>query len=128
MVRVTPKVLEPAAGYLGANGISTLLQPCCERLSARTGEACSTAVLHDREIVFVAYGQANRMVSMTTMIGARLPAFCTATGRVILAGMAAVELDAFLAALKPVAVTLRTECDPVAIPRTHHQSARRAFP
>ena len=111
LFRLTPKVLELAAGYLGSNGISTLLQPCCERLSAQTGEACSTAVLHGEEIVFVAYGQPNRMVSMTTMIGSRLPAFCTSLGRVILAGLEDMELDAFLARLKPVPITPQTECD-----------------
>ncbi len=45
------------------------------------------------------------------MVGWRLPAFCTALGRVLLAGLEDTELDAFLAALHPRALTPQTELD-----------------
>jgi IclR family pca regulon transcriptional regulator len=87
LFRLTPGVLRLAAAYLGSNGASTILQPRCERLSLALGGPCSAAVLDGEEIVFVAYGQPTRMVSVTTMVGWRLPAFCTALGRVLLAGL-----------------------------------------
>jgi len=114
LFRLTPRVLRLAAGYLGGNGVSTILQPRCERLSLALGEPCSAAVLDGEEIVFIAYGQPTRMLSVTTMVGWRLPAFCTALGRVLLAGMPDPELDAFFAALRPVAVTPQTDLDPAA--------------
>jgi IclR family pca regulon transcriptional regulator len=111
LFRLTPGVLRLAAAYLGSNGASTILQPRCERLSLALGGPCSAAVLDGEEIVFVAYGQPTRMVSVTTMVGWRLPAFCTALGRVLLAGSADAELDAFLATLRPQALTPQTEID-----------------
>lgn len=112
LFRLTPGVLRLAAAYLGSNGASTILQPRCERLSLALGGPCSAAVLDGEEIVFVAYGQPTRMVSVTTMVGWRLPAFCTALGRVLLAGLGEAELDAFLAKLRPQPATPQTELDP----------------
>jgi len=111
LFRLTPGVLRLAAAYLGSNGASTILQPRCERLSLALGGPCSAAVLDGEEIVFVAYGQPTRMVSVTTMVGWRLPAFCTALGRVLLAGLEDAALDAFLARLRPQALTPQTELD-----------------
>ncbi|MBP0445761.1 helix-turn-helix domain-containing protein [Roseomonas sp. SSH11] len=112
LFRLTPKVLQLASGYLGANGVSALLQPRCERIAATTGAACSVAMLDGAEIVFVAYGQASRLMPVNTMIGARLPAHCTALGRVLLAALPDAELEDILRALRPEAVTPRTETDP----------------
>ncbi|MDB5376428.1 MAG: IclR family transcriptional regulator [Rubritepida sp.] len=111
LFRLTPGVLRLAAAYLGSNGASTILQPRCERLSLALGGPCSAAVLDGEEIVFVAYGQPTRMVSVTTMVGWRLPAFCTALGRVLLAGLDGAELDVFLARLCPQPATPQTELD-----------------
>ncbi|WP_424813061.1 IclR family transcriptional regulator domain-containing protein [Roseococcus sp. YIM B11640] len=124
LFRLTPGVLRLAAAYLGSNGASTILQPWCERLSLELGGPCSAAVLDGEEIVFVAYGQPTRMASVTTMVGWRLPAFCTALGRVLLAGLPDAELDTFLAALEPAPVTPQTELDRRRI-RARIQAARR---
>lgn len=124
LFRLTPRVLRLAAGYLGSNGVSTILQPRCERLSLAIGEPCSAAVLDGEEIVFIAYGQPTRMLSVTTMVGWRLPAFCTALGRVLLAGLPDAALEGFVAGLRPVAVTPQTILDPVAI-RAQVMKARR---
>lgn len=112
LFRLTPGVLRLASAYLGSNGASTILQPRCERLSLALGGPCSAAVLDGEEIVFVAYGQPTRMASLTAMVGWRLPASCTALGRVLLAGLEDAALHAFLAVLRPQALTPRTELDP----------------
>lgn len=109
LFRLTPRVLRLAAGYLGASGVSTVLQPLCERLAAEAGGPCSAAVLDGAEIVFVAYGRPRLMLNVSTMVGSRLPAFCTALGRVLLAHLPEAERAA---ALRPFPVTPRTETDP----------------
>ncbi len=125
LFRLTPRVLRLAAAYLGANGISALLQPRCEKISAEVGGACSAAVLDGADVVFIAYGRPARLLNVTTMVGLRLPAFCTALGRVLLAGLPEDELETFLARLRPVAVTPQTELD-VARIRTRITEAREA--
>jgi len=115
LFRLTPGVLRLAAGYLGANGLSNILQPRCEKLSAEVGAPCSAAVLDGAEIVFIAYGQPARLLNLTTNVGLRLPAFCTALGRVLLAGLPEAEMEAVLARHPPAALTPQTELDPLRI-------------
>jgi IclR family transcriptional regulator, pca regulon regulatory protein len=113
--RLTPQVLRLAAAYLGSSAVSTILQPRCEALSHATGEPCSAAVLDGEEIVFIAYGRPSRMVSLTPMLGVRLPAHCTALGRVLLAGLDDAALAGFIAGIRPQPLTARTELDPAKI-------------
>ncbi|MBB5693509.1 IclR family transcriptional regulator domain-containing protein [Muricoccus pecuniae] len=112
LFRLTPAVLRLASGYLGSNGVSALLQPACERIAASAMAACSVAMLDGAEIVFVAYGQPARLVPANTMVGARLPAYATALGRVLLAALPEEALAPLLRALPPRALTPRTETDP----------------
>jgi IclR family pca regulon transcriptional regulator len=113
LFRLTPRVLRLASGYLGSNGVSSLLQPRCERIAATTMAACSAAMLDRGEIVFVAYGQPSRLVSFNSMVGTRMPAHCTALGRVLLAALPDGDLDPWLGSLRPEPLTPRTETDPV---------------
>src|SRR5438477_8048236 len=53
LFRLTPRILGLAAAYLLSNGLSTRLQPVCERLSAATGETCSVAVLDGDEVAMI---------------------------------------------------------------------------
>ena len=127
LFRLTPGVLRLASGYLGSNGVSSLLQPCCERVAAATGAACSVAMLDGLEIVFVAYGLPARLAPVNAMIGTRLPAHCTALGRVLLAALPEAERDSRLAALRPEAPTPRTETDPARIRRAVLAAGRDGF-
>jgi IclR family pca regulon transcriptional regulator len=109
LFRLTPGVLRLAGSYLGASGAATLLQPACDRLSAELGVACSAAVLDGAEAVMVAY--ATPRFQHGGGAGLRLPAFCSAVGRVLLAGLSPEAEAAFLEALEPVPVTPRTVLD-----------------
>jgi len=111
LFRLTPQVLRLASAYLSSNGISTVLQPLCERLAEQAGGPCSAAVLDGEEIVFIAYGRPRRMLNVTTMVGSRLPAFCTALGRVLLAHLPDAERDVALKRFRLTAVTPQTVTD-----------------
>lgn len=113
--RLTPRVLRLASGYLASNGVSSLLQPRCERIAAERGTTCSVAMLEGAEIVFVAHAQAARLSPFSGMVGTRLPAHCTALGRVLLATLPDPVLEGVLATLRPEPVTPRTETDPARI-------------
>jgi len=51
-------------------------------------------------------------MSIDLGLGSRLPAHCTSMGRVLLAGLPAPELDAFLARVRMIAYTNRTITSP----------------
>ncbi|MBL6457074.1 helix-turn-helix domain-containing protein [Belnapia sp. T6] len=105
LFRLTPRVLRLAGSYLGASAASTVLQPACDRLCAELGETCSAAVLDGTEAVMVAYASPRRPYTAGAGPGLRLPAFCSAVGRVLLAHLPEAEREAFLTRLRPEPVT-----------------------
>ena len=107
LFRLTPKVLGLAAAYLGSGGNAAALQIACDRLCAELDEACSAAVLDGEMAVMIAHASPPRYLSAAPGIGFRVPAFCSALGRVLLA-----ETEGELAgicALTPRTVTDRNE-------------------
>jgi IclR family transcriptional regulator, pca regulon regulatory protein len=94
-----PRILHLGYAYLSTAPIPITAQPVLEELSERLGEATSVAVLDDGEVVYIARAATRRIVAVTLAVGSRVPAYCTALGRVLLAGMqpeqAAQELAKF---------------------------------
>jgi IclR family transcriptional regulator, pca regulon regulatory protein len=84
-----PRVLNLGYSYLSTAPIPIAAQPVLEELSAQLGEATSVAVLDDGEVVYVARAATRRIVAVTLGVGSRVPAYCTALGRVLLAAMPA---------------------------------------
>jgi IclR family pca regulon transcriptional regulator len=86
--RLTPKVIEFASGYLNSNdGWVAIASPYLEVLRNRVEENVSAVVLDRTDIVYVCSFAADKMMSINIRIGGRKPAYCTAMGRVLLAGM-----------------------------------------
>ncbi len=108
---LTPRVLELAVTYLSVSPAAAIFQPCCDRLAAEWGETFSVAALDGEHAVMIAYATPRRMYMEAPGVGLRLPAFCSAVGRVLLAGLAPMERDKFLKRLRPKAITLRTVTD-----------------
>jgi IclR family pca regulon transcriptional regulator len=105
---LTPRVLELAVTYLSASPAAALLQPCCEQLAAECGETFSVAALDGAHAVMIAYATPRRMYMEAPGVGLRLPAYCSAVGRVLLAGLPVGDRDKFLKQLRPKAITPRT--------------------
>jgi IclR family transcriptional regulator, pca regulon regulatory protein len=108
---LTPRVLQLAATYLGASHAATLLQPCCERLAAEYGDTFSVAALDGDSAVMIAYATPRRMYMDSPGIGLRLPAYCSAVGRVLLAALPEAKREQTLQQLRLEAVTPRTVTD-----------------
>jgi IclR family pca regulon transcriptional regulator len=124
---LTPKVLELATAYLGASVATSVLQPCCELLSAEYGETFSVAVLDGEDAVMIAYAMPRRMYMDSAGVGLRLPAHCSAVGRVLLAGLPEDARERFLDRLQPRAQTPRTVTSKPALRRILAQVAEDGF-
>jgi IclR family pca regulon transcriptional regulator len=114
---LTPRVLALGQSYLSSSSFPRAVQPLLERLAETIHESCWAAILDGDEVVMVASARTNRILSAGMSIGSRLPAFCTALGRVLLAGLPNDEIDAYLGRLTPRKYTQRTITEPAAIRR-----------
>ncbi|MCG0239985.1 MAG: IclR family transcriptional regulator [Firmicutes bacterium] len=87
-------------------------QLALERLVRESGETAHLVVYERGEAVFVNKVESSRTVTMGSHIGARMPAYCTATGKVLLAHLPEGELERYLAETPLRRLTLHTITDP----------------
>lgn len=109
--RLTPRVLELGYAYLSALDISDIVLPLMKRLAERLDQSCSLSVLDGDEIVYLARVPVRKIMTVALGVGARLPAFATSMGRVLLSGLSEAARDAVLS--RPLkAWTPQTETEP----------------
>ena len=109
---LTPRVLALGWAYLSSLDLGELAGPFMEELSAKTRESCSIATLDLPDIVYVARVPTSRIMTVALGVGARLPAYPTSMGRVLLADLADDELTAYLSTLRAESLTNRTVTSP----------------
>jgi len=107
-----PKVLSLGYSYLSSTPLTVSAHPYLNQISRSLNESCSLAVLQDDEVLYVGRSAASRIMSVSLTTGSRLPAYCTALGRTMLAHLAPQELDAYLARVPLKAMTERTVVNP----------------
>ncbi|ODS71596.1 MAG: IclR family transcriptional regulator [Bordetella sp. SCN 67-23] len=110
--RLTPRILELGFAYLTSMPFWDLAEPIMEQLTNEAHQSCSATVLDGTDIVYVLRIPTGRIMSINLGIGSRLPAYCSAMGRVLLAGLADAEIDAALARSDLRAHTPLTVTDP----------------
>jgi IclR family transcriptional regulator, pca regulon regulatory protein len=115
---LSAKVLRFSGSYLASARLPRVLQPTLNRLAAQTGESFSAVVLDADQVVIIArsgnergrpktgeYHYQNSSVSGNKYVdilayglhlGARLPAYATSTGRVLLAAMTEPQFAAWM--------------------------------
>lgn len=89
-------------------------QRAAERLTARCSETVHLTVLDGTDVVYVVKVDSTHSVRMVSSVGSRLPAHCTAGGKMLLASLAPEMLDelyprtAELPAMTPTSITSPT--------------------
>jgi IclR family pca regulon transcriptional regulator len=109
---LSPRVLSLGWAYLSSLNLWEIAQPFMEDLSAEVQETCSATTLDLPDIVFVARVPTRRILMMSLGVGSRLPAYATAMGRVLLAGLTDEQIAEHVAATPLEALTHRTTTDP----------------
>ncbi|KMS69122.1 IclR family transcriptional regulator [Streptomyces leeuwenhoekii] len=116
---LTPRVLSLGFPPLSRTSLPQIAQPHLAALADRVRESAALAVLSDTaagpgaEIQYTARVTPSRVMSVDIAVGTRQPAYATALGRVLLAGLA--EPDRVLGDLRPL--TPRTITDPAELTR-----------
>jgi IclR family transcriptional regulator, pca regulon regulatory protein len=108
---LTPAVLRLGQSYLHSARLPRIAQPPLYRLAYTLGEAASVGVLDHDQLVCVAAVSAGKLVSVTLQPGTRVPAYCTANGRMLLASLPQAEMERFLAQAAPERITQHTLVD-----------------
>ena len=97
---LSPRPLTIARSWLNSQSIWNFALGPMRELSALLRESCSAGVLSGEDIVYVARVPGERITSVALHVGTRLPAYCTAMGRVLLAGLGSSERASLLDRMK----------------------------
>jgi len=124
---LTPRVLGLGYSYLASLPLTHVVVPHMERLVEEVHESCSVSVLDGNDLVYVARVPTKRIMTVNLSVGARLPAYPTSMGRVLLAGLPPAGLDAYLARVTLAARTERTVTSAAALRRIVAQVARQGW-
>ena len=95
-----PQVLTLGHAYLASTPLAVSAQPYLDEVSRQVHESCSAAILDGDDIVYVCRSAEKRIMSISLLVGTRLPAYCTALGQVLLAYLPAEQLEPYLARVK----------------------------
>lgn len=83
--RLSSKSLLVAHAFLSSRPTPGVAQPFLDSLSDRTRESACIAELLDDEAIIIARSTTRRSLSIGISVGSRIPAYCSAVGRVLLA-------------------------------------------
>jgi IclR family pca regulon transcriptional regulator len=103
-----PQVLTLGHAYLASTALAAAAQPYLDEVSRSVRESCSAAILDGDDIVYICRSAETRIMSISLLVGTRLPAYCTAMGQVLLAHLPQADLEQYLGRVRLVERTHRT--------------------
>ncbi|RKR31245.1 MULTISPECIES: IclR family transcriptional regulator C-terminal domain-containing protein [Paraburkholderia] len=110
-----PRMLRLGSAYLSTSSLTQIAQPLLVNARDELQESVSLAVMDAGYSVFIARAEAVRIVSTGVKLGGRLPAYCSATGRVLLSGLTEDEARQHLDSVPMKRLTDRTLANTTAV-------------
>ncbi|WP_367042675.1 IclR family transcriptional regulator C-terminal domain-containing protein [Streptomyces sp. Je 1-332] len=121
--RPLPRVLELGYARLSRLGFADIAEPHLRQLTGRVHQSASVTVLDGTDILYVARAATVRVMSVHITLGTRFPAYPTAMGRVLVAGLPREDRARLLKAAPPRPLTRRTVTDPADLHRLLERAA-----
>lgn len=106
--RLGLKALELGQTFIKQMGLLRQAKPILEQMVEESNETSYVAIYKENHIVYLDVVETNLTVRVVSRVGSRLPAYCTASGKVHMAQMTEEELDDLLAHIKFVQHTPTT--------------------
>ena len=102
------RLYQLASAYLKGSDLAALARPHLEALRDAVGETAYLVILRQHEIVQLGKADGQHVVSASIRTAQREPAYCTATGKVLLSGLAPEALARYFDSIEPKAWTANT--------------------
>jgi IclR family transcriptional regulator, KDG regulon repressor len=102
------RLYQLASAYLQGSDLATLARPHLEALRDEVGETVYLVIFSQGEIVQLCKADGPHVVSASIRSSEREPAYCTATGKVLLSGLSDEAFRSYLAAVKLTPYTAQT--------------------
>ena len=124
---LSPRVLDFGFAYLQNDALVECASPYLLEASKRARETVNLTRLDGPEVIYVSRFPSRNVISVDVVLGERLPVYCTAPGRIMLAHMDETSARQLLARSELVARTPYTEVDPERILMLAHEAGQRGY-
>lgn len=122
-----PKTLQLGSTYLRSDELVERAHPILAEYSNALGETINLARIDETDIVYLIRMPSRHPVSVDIMLGTRLPVFCSAMGRAMLAFMPNDEMQALLGRSTLESFTPHTVTDPTDLQKRLADARRDRF-
>lgn len=112
-----PKVLDRSFDFLRSWPLIERATPVLNELQQTSHERVDLSIFDDLTICYAIRRQSKRQTFYATLIGRRIPTFCSSGGRAIMARLSDAEVDSILKRSRLEALTPKTLLEPVEIRR-----------
>ncbi|WP_348933278.1 IclR family transcriptional regulator [Aquabacter sp. CN5-332] len=112
-----PKALDRSFDFLRSWPLIERATPVLNELQQTSHERVDLSIFDDLSICYAIRRQSKRQTFYATLIGRRIPTYCSSGGRAIMAKLSDGEVDSILKRSDLVALTPRTITDPAEIRR-----------
>ncbi|GIE28098.1 transcriptional regulator [Actinoplanes italicus] len=123
--RLGMPLFQLGAAFAGRLDLVREAQIVARDVAAACDEAVHVAVLDGADVVYLVKVDSTHPVRMVSAVGRRLPAHCTAVGKILLSGLRRAELDAVLTKGPLAGMTPESITDPERL-RAHLEQVRTA--
>jgi len=106
--RLGPKTLQLGSIFIEQRECRRQARPILEDLMASSGETAVVAVLRGNKVIYMDSVETDKTVRAVSRIGAMLPAYCTAVGKIQLAHLAAADVERMYQESELLPVTTKT--------------------
>lgn len=106
--RPQPRILSLGSAYSECRTLPQIAQPILAAARDELAESVSLAILDNDAALFIARAEADRLISSGILIGSRAPAYCSATGRILLSHSTEKKIRDYLERTELVARTKHT--------------------
>jgi IclR family transcriptional regulator, KDG regulon repressor len=103
-----PRIFQMGSVYLQGSDLAAIARPHLESLRDEVGEMAYLVIFSQGEIVQLCKADGKQAVSASVRSMVREPAYCTATGKVLLSGLAPEAFDKYVANVKLQTFTPQT--------------------
>lgn len=96
VLRLTPRLWELGIHAVGPESIRVAAGQMARTLAEKFGETVHLAIYHEGDVVYVDKADGWQPIGSYSRLGGRAPAYCVATGKILLAGQGEEEVDRVL--------------------------------
>ena len=90
------KIFELGNAVINRKGLLSVAHPFLEKLAKQFRETANLGYLNKREVIYLDKVESTESLRMDTKVGFRVPAYCTAIGKILLAYLSEAKLKDYL--------------------------------